>query len=136
MTVIFWFSSRDAQSSTEQSDFFITVFLNDLFDGEIPLWLSVVVRKIAHFTVYAVLGFCLYYSFEGAVKDGFRTLVYPWGISVAYAFSDELHQMFVPGRAGRLFDLAVDSLGALFGIGSAALLLMLIRIIKRKRSCL
>ena len=35
---------------------------------------------------------------------------------VCYAISDELHQLFVPGRAGRLFDVCVDGAGACFGM--------------------
>lgn len=135
MAVIFWFSSRDAVASTEQSDFFITVFLHRLFDGDIPHWLSVAVRKAAHFTVYAVLAFCLYFSFEGAVKGGVKTFLYPLCISAAYAVSDEIHQMFVPGRAGRVFDLAVDTCGSVCGIGAAVLTAVLIRKIKQRRSC-
>ncbi|MBQ8696345.1 MAG: VanZ family protein, partial [Clostridia bacterium] len=96
MVTIFWFSSRDATASTEQSDFFITVFLRGLFDGEIPHWLSVLVRKAAHFTVYAALGFCLLFSFDGAVSVR-RAAVYALCIAVAYAVTDEIHQIFVPG---------------------------------------
>ncbi len=38
-------------------------------------------------------------------------------ITVVYAFSDELHQQFVPTREGKLRDVAIDTLGALVGIG-------------------
>ncbi len=135
MAVIFWFSSKDATVSTEQSDLFITVFLDGFFDGQIPHWLTVVVRKAAHFSIYAALAFCLYFTFEGAVKSAYETFLYPLSVSVAYSVSDEIHQMFVPGRAGRLFDLAVDGCGSIFGIVTALLILTLIRKIKIKRSC-
>jgi len=43
-----------------------------------------------------------------------------WVLSALYAASDEFHQTFVPGRAGRLLDVVVDWLGA----GLALLLAM------------
>lgn len=131
MGIIFWFSSRDATASTEQSDRFIVLFLRSYFNGEIPAWLSVVVRKSAHFAAYAALGCCLFLTFEGAVTllTGY---VSSFVTSVLYAVSDELHQVFVPGRAGRFFDLLVDSAGALFGIFFAAAILWIIR---KRRSC-
>ena len=35
--------------------------------------------------------------------------------STLYACTDELHQLFVPGRTGQIFDVFVDTLGATFG---------------------
>ena len=35
--------------------------------------------------------------------------------SALYACTDELHQLFVPGRTGQIFDVFVDTLGATFG---------------------
>ena len=42
-------------------------------------------------------------------------------ICLAYGFSDEIHQLFVPGRAFEISDLAMDGLGSLIGIGLASL---------------
>ena len=39
-----------------------------------------------------------------------------WGLAVLYAVTDELHQIFIPGRACRFFDVCVDAAGALAGI--------------------
>ncbi len=36
-------------------------------------------------------------------------------ISMGYAVTDEIHQLFVPGRACELFDLCVDTIGAAIG---------------------
>jgi len=35
---------------------------------------------------------------------------------MSYALSDEIHQLFVPGRAFQVFDLFIDFLGSLFGV--------------------
>ena len=42
--------------------------------------------------------------------------VLAWAGCVVYGVSDEVHQVFVPGRAFQLGDLALDALGALAGV--------------------
>jgi len=34
-----------------------------------------------------------------------------------YAVTDEIHQLFVPGRSGELRDVMIDSIAALVGVG-------------------
>jgi VanZ family protein len=68
----------------------------------------VLVRKSAHFTEYGVLFWLL-------VRGPMRGRPYvALGICVLYAMFDEGHQMFVPGRTPSLYDVALDSTGALF----------------------
>lgn len=47
------------------------------------------------------------------IKAIFRVLISA-GVTVLFAAGDELHQYFVPGRSGRLFDVCIDSIGILF----------------------
>ena len=35
---------------------------------------------------------------------------------IAYAISDEVHQLFVPGRVGSPLDVAIDSVGVAAGV--------------------
>jgi VanZ family protein len=67
-----------------------------------------VLRKCAHMTEYAILAVLLLRA----------TSSYTWafGLAVAYAASDEVHQLFVRGRHGSPVDLAVDAVGALIGL--------------------
>ena len=68
---------------------------------------DVLLRKAAHVTEYAILAFLL------------RRAVSTWaafGLAVAYAASDELHQSFVRGREGRPRDVAVDTIGIVIGL--------------------
>ena len=75
--------------------------------GTIALWHGLV-RKSAHFTNYAILFWLL-------VSGPLRTRPYvAFGLCVAYAMLDETHQIFVPGRTPTLYDVALDSTGALF----------------------
>jgi VanZ family protein len=119
MGVIFMFSSDDAVGSNEKSDTILTAFFS-LFgkDGATDLQaFSFWLRKAAHFAEYLVLG--------GLVANAWRNTLPPrhlWRVfllsvvfCVIYAATDEIHQMFVPGRAGRLADVAIDSAGAAVG---------------------
>jgi VanZ family protein len=43
-----------------------------------------------------------------------RTLA--WAAGTVYAATDELHQSFVAGRNGSMFDVCLDSVGVLVGV--------------------
>lgn len=66
------------------------------------------IRKTAHFTEYGVLFWLLV---RGPMADRPYTALM---LCVAYALLDEGHQTFVPGRTASLYDVALDSTGALF----------------------
>jgi VanZ family protein len=70
--------------------------------------LHALVRKSAHFTEYGVLFWLL---MRGPMAGRPYTAL---AVCVAYAFLDEGHQMFVAGRTPSLWDVALDSTGALF----------------------
>ena len=73
-----------------------------------------VLRKIAHVMEYFILTFLLFRAFKGfAVSNVFYFFVYPASFSFLYAVSDEIHQLFVPGRGGSAADVAIDTLGIL-----------------------
>ena len=88
------------------------------------------VRKTAHFMEYLVLGSCLLSAVrewrpEGTGQIDMTSLIreglLSWGIAAAYAVSDEVHQIYVPGRSCELRDVVIDSCGALLGIVLTAL---------------
>lgn len=66
------------------------------------------IRKCAHFSEYGVLFWLLV---RGPMHDRPYLAL---GLCVVYALVDEGHQTFVPGRTGSLYDVALDSSGALF----------------------
>ncbi|MGO9449958.1 MAG: VanZ family protein [Candidatus Binataceae bacterium] len=71
--------------------------------------MSLLVRKAAHFTEYAILFWLLV---RGPLKGRpFAAMA----ICIGYALLDEGHQTFVPGRIASLHDVALDSTGAMFG---------------------
>ena len=44
-------------------------------------------------------------------------------LSIIYSFTDELHQLFIPGRAGQLQDILIDLIGIILGYISYTLYL-------------
>ena len=69
---------------------------------------DLVLRKLAHATEYAVLGLLL---LRATGREGVAALG-----GVAYAITDEIHQHFVPGRHGAVYDVAIDAVGILIGV--------------------
>jgi VanZ family protein len=71
------------------------------------LW-DTILRKGAHTTEYAILGFLLI----RAIRRELPAFL----IGAAYAATDEFHQHFVRGRHGSPVDVAIDALGLALGI--------------------
>ena len=67
-----------------------------------------ILRKGAHMTEYAVLA--------GLLLRAVGSYRWALGIAVAYACTDEVHQVFVRGRHGSPVDVAIDAVGALAGL--------------------
>jgi VanZ like family len=72
-------------------------------------WWDVLLRKLAHFTEYAVLTGLWWRALRGL---GARfPLAMAMAISLGYAATDEFHQTFVDGRRGTPVDVLIDSAG-------------------------
>jgi VanZ family protein len=69
---------------------------------------DLVLRKIAHFCEYGILGALLLRALG-------RPLVAA-AAGIAYAATDELHQHFVSGRHAAFRDVAIDAAGVLAGV--------------------
>ena len=115
------FSNDDSEVSTRKSDKLIIrvseIVLNrELTSKEKDEYLNkyfVVVRKTAHFTLYFLLGLA-YISFlkEFNLNDK-KLLIYTIIFVFIYACSDEIHQLFIPGRSGELLDVLIDTTGGI-----------------------
>ena len=124
--VIFMFSANNADESNKQSNaVFNTVieFVNPVYDSldttaqaEYKDTATFIIRKLAHFSEYALLGILAFINFS-KVKKLFSAV-----FSCIYASSDEIHQLFVPGRAGQVRDVLIDTSGAVAGILLAILI--------------
>jgi VanZ family protein len=92
-------------------------------NGEEKEVLHHLIRKAAHMTEYAVLSASLcvllfYLADIGHWKRVSRLgmMGYAWIFSVLFAVTDEIHQVFVPGRGPAAKDILIDAVGAAFGI--------------------
>ena len=137
MLIIFLFSMENAENSDRRSGVFANAIIR-LIRPEYPHLsqeeqqkiyddISLIVRKCAHFTEYALFGLMLRFCLESWFGQQFRS-VYPLSLisfagSVIYAGTDELHQLMIDGRSGQFTDVLVDSCGALSGIILGTLLI-------------
>ena len=71
-------------------------------------------NNIAHFTEFFILCMLLFRAIKKSTQwEIKKIIVVSWIFSVIYAFLDEFHQSFVPGRFPSLVDIFVDTLGIL-----------------------
>ena len=73
-------------------------------------------RKSAHFFSYLVLGLLLVRAFRASGTGLKRALWWAFAFSAFYAATDEVHQLFIPGRSGEARDVLIDSAGAAAGL--------------------
>lgn len=127
MVLIFCFSAQPAKESQQMSgsvsyriiESSAEVFRWGMTENEIKEWserIDFPIRKGAHMAEYAVCTILV-----AACVIGYRTwsrkiAITAFVITACYAMTDEIHQLFVPGRAGRISDVCIDSLGAAVGL--------------------
>ena len=142
--VIFMFSSRNGNESTSDSSrlgmeicrIFVDGFENMASKEQFDLAkrIDYPVRKAAHATEYAVLGiFIFIYNGKKSCgntdgrKAGIIKYAFPaWTAGTFYAVTDEIHQLFVPGRSGKALDVCIDSAGVFAGILFFLIVLMIV----------
>ena len=76
---------------------------------------SLTLRKVAHFLAFGALALFLRWGL-GPWRSTLKVSVVAFALAVAYAFGDEVHQRFTPGRTGSAADVAIDSAGALAAV--------------------
>ena len=122
ITMIFCFSSQKGTSSSNLSNGLIYKVTSYITGNKVSNKEKVIlsnkyskfVRKMAHFSVYLILG-VLVISFisEFNIKRRYLLAVI---LCVLYALTDELHQYFVPGRSCELLDVLLDSASSFLGV--------------------
>jgi VanZ family protein len=83
------------------------------------------IRKAGHFLEFAALGAavcCLLRAIDRWPRTSAGRLAAAWGLAVAFAATDEVHQLFVPGREGKPTDVLIDAAGVLAGVAVVHLL--------------
>lgn len=132
MAVIFGFSGQSAADSSVLSGGItakILPWVQYAFPDVTVDELHYFLRKLAHFTVYFVLGCSLTANFS--IQDRVPPVLCAIAAGGLFAASDEFHQLFSEGRAGRIEDVFLDTCGVAAG---SVVLFGLSRVyIKRKK---
>jgi len=122
MIVIFMFSNQNGNESQGASDVITNsiISISDDYFGinifKLKDTISFCIRKLAHFSIY-FLGGILIYNFLNTfpIKKKY-IIIYGVVCGMIYAIFDELHQLFIDGRAGRIMDVLIDSCGVIISI--------------------
>lgn len=136
MALISFFSAQTQTESSQTSghlEKIVMAVLDRYFNGQIRDQqalidqVSHIVRKLAHFTEFAVLGFFLMLHLSDRKKGWLWSGI----VGICYAISDEIHQIFVPGRGPGVTDVFIDSLGVLAG---TVVMLALLSLIEHRKN--
>jgi VanZ family protein len=120
MVLIYRFSAQVADESNKLSTGVTEIVIETVekiapefdFDTEA---LNGIIRKNAHFLMYFLLGIFVFSAIGSNVPLRQR-FVAALLICSLYAATDEVHQMFVPGRGPAVMDVFIDSSGTCMGI--------------------
>ncbi len=143
MITIFFMSAQNGEKSAELSGG-VTESVLEKTDGSFSgldsdkkaekiEYIGKFVRKAAHVAEYFVLCglfsvFALTFDINRLVGFGAATAG-----AVLYAISDEIHQLFVPGRCGLVKDVFIDLAGALVGAGFVCLIYFIAEKARKKK---
>lgn len=112
MIVIFLLSNQTGSESTILSDGVINSTICKFISNCDPEVYSFIVRKLAHFILYLILGIFSLMDFKNDKEGAINAFI----LCITYAFFDELHQMFINNRSGEIRDIIIDIFGSLSGI--------------------
>ena len=107
-----WFIYSRSLQNAEASDAESGALLG-LLEQFLPFLDMYLVRKLAHFTEYFILGSLLFLDWR---LLGRGSLWLPLAAGLLFAASDELLQTRVPGRSGQLSDVLLDFCGAALAV--------------------
>ena len=129
--VIWSFSLKDADSSTVDSDAATSV-VEDVLEAVLGTDIEVdtnLIRKLAHFFEFAVLGFFVFmgFYFSEFKKRAKITLPLAWCLLVGSI--DEFLQLFSEGRGAKVTDVLLDFSGSLAAV---LILTALVSVINKK----
>jgi VanZ family protein len=121
--VVIYSASSDTKSFEHSSRILAPIlqWLMPQLSEEVVSHVVFIIRKFAHLTEYAILALLLWRALRKPVRNDTR----PWswiqaGLAILvvalYAGSDEIHQLFVPHREGKIADVMIDTSGGVAGI--------------------
>lgn len=117
MTALIWSNSLlPASISSVQSGFVVSI-ISSIF-GWIgisidPTLLSLLIRKLAHFLEFTILGF-LFFNIRFMLNIK-KNLMLAISLGIIVAIIDECIQLFIEGRVFMITDIGIDTFGVIVG---------------------
>lgn len=141
VVIIFSFSTQTGNNSVSVSeqivDSLIVRFGISKF-VENNAWLyenrNLVFRKILHFTEYAILALLMFNSLRLRKIKRNQACILTIFFAFLIASADEFYQSHVPGRSPRIFDVLIDTSGALTAILIILLCTKIAQMLKKSRA--
>ncbi len=113
MIIIFLLSHQPYSGESTHS---IVEKVLPVLDKESINTINFIIRKLAHFTEYFILTHLLYSLLKEYSKDKRKIIIISIAICLLYAITDEIHQLYIPGRTAKLKDIMIDTTGGIFYI--------------------
>ncbi len=114
MVVIYLFSAQPHSGEVTHG---VLLKILPSFHGSVFVdWLNFLVRKSAHFWEYFILTYFIYSLLEEYFEGKKFIILFSLLFCFFYSLTDEVHQVFVPGRSGMFRDCIVDTCGGGFFI--------------------
>lgn len=137
MAMIFALSMQNAETSSQTSKSHIETILNAIIGKEnvteeLVRSFQIPMRKLAHFGIYMLLGFCLANAFKQTFNKNLTFISI--FVGCAYSFIDEfIYQRASYGRGPSIIDVSIDTSGVIIGFGLLLLVLLIDKKISMKR---
>lgn len=117
MFIIFYLSNQNATISSDESGGTLRFILNLLHFNNVDDIVNIIhgpIREAMHAFEYFILGILSlnvirFYNIK-------KCIIFSIGFCLMYSLSDEIHQIFIPGRTFQFIDLFLDFIGSLLGI--------------------
>ena len=132
MILIFFFSNMNSLKSNNNSKNSITTVIETTVNvtnsigltdkhptsnelNKISDQLNYPLRKVMHFFEYFVLSILILNALINSGVNGKNLFVIGITLCIIYSISDEIHQLFIDGRSGKVIDIVIDTIGILLG---------------------
>ena len=121
MTLVFYLSNQISDESSKLSGGITRAILHffNILEGktiEQQSQIETIVRKLAHYSIYTIGGILILSHVNLYKISANKKVIVSQLVGTLYATTDEIHQLFVPGRSGEIRDVCLDSLGVITGI--------------------
>lgn len=127
MLVIFSFSAKNSVDSNNMSK----KFLNEIVTTTVKIVrinttkakinafvekYNIVIRKVAHVSIYLILSIIVTIILDLYGIENKKLYIYSLLFCLMYSLTDEVHQLSVDGRSGKMFDVMIDNIGISLGL--------------------